>query len=58
MNAPDNEPDYPDALIDRGLAELVGGETPPDLSDAFSPPRKPLHRNLSLLRKEPDHEHR
>ena len=33
MNAQDNQPDWPDALIDRGLAELVGGETPPDLSE-------------------------
>jgi Ca-activated chloride channel family protein len=31
MNA-DNH-DYPDAILDRGLAELVGGETPPDLSE-------------------------
>jgi secreted protein with Ig-like and vWFA domain len=33
MNTQDNNPDYTDALIDRALAELVGGETPPDLSE-------------------------
>jgi Ca-activated chloride channel family protein len=31
MNA--DQPDYHDAILDRGLAELVGGETPPDLSE-------------------------
>ncbi|QEG37281.1 vWA domain-containing protein [Bythopirellula goksoeyrii] len=28
-----NQHDWHDTLIDRGLAELVGGETPPDLTD-------------------------
>jgi Ca-activated chloride channel family protein len=31
MNA--DQPDYPDLILDRALAELVGGETPPDLSE-------------------------
>ncbi|MEM6798245.1 MAG: von Willebrand factor type A domain-containing protein [Planctomycetota bacterium] len=28
-------PDWPDRLIDQGLRESVGGETPPDLTDAI-----------------------
>jgi Ca-activated chloride channel family protein len=28
-----DQSNYPDALIDRALAELVGGETPPDLTE-------------------------
>ena len=33
QNHPDNSHDWHDALLDRGLAEIVGGETPPDLSE-------------------------
>jgi Ca-activated chloride channel family protein len=34
MNATNNpNPDWQDALIDRGLAEIIGNETPPDLSN-------------------------
>jgi len=33
MNTHTEPHDYPDALLDRGLAELLGNETPPDLSE-------------------------
>ncbi len=33
MNTLEPTNDYPDTLLDRGLAELLGGETPPDLSE-------------------------
>jgi Ca-activated chloride channel family protein len=33
MNGSQSNSDWNDALIDRGLAEIVGNETPPDLTD-------------------------
>ena len=32
-NIPHEQPDWQDTFLDRSLAEVVGGETPPDLTE-------------------------
>jgi Ca-activated chloride channel family protein len=41
---PTNVDDLVDRLLERGLAEVVGGETPPDMSDAILAVKRPSSR--------------
>jgi secreted protein with Ig-like and vWFA domain len=48
MNANNSNSNWHDAFIDRGLAEIVGNETPPDITDQILAAKAVLQASVSL----------